>query len=220
MSVSYGTAMATSGLVLCLDASNIKSYSGSGTSWYDLSGTKATGNLTNSPTYSSTSPASFTFNGSNTYVDCGNPTAFQLASAVTLEVWCNPTSSTGLGNLIQKNNNTGYRFRIDTGNLWVYSAGNSVMSSGAPCANGVWSHCVATFGPSGLTAYVNGNVVASNASAYAPSDVASLPVQIGCFSPGSETFNGKISVAKIYNKVLSAVEVQQNFNALRGRFGI
>lgn len=220
MSVNYGTSMPTSGLVLCLDASNIKSYSGSGTSWNDLSGTKATGTLTNSPTYSSTNPAAFTFNGSTTYVDCGNPTAFQLASAVTLEVWCNPTSSTGLGNLIQKNNNTGYRFRIDTGNLWVYSAGNSVMSSGAPCANGAWSHCVATFGPSGLTAYVNGAVVASNASAYAPSDVASLPVQIGCFSPNSETFNGKISVAKIYNRVLSAAEVQQNFNALRGRHGL
>ena len=34
-------------------------------------------------------------------------------------------------------------------------------------------------------------------------------------------FNGKIAVARFYkNKALTALEVQQNFNALRGRFGI
>lgn len=219
MATNYGTSIVTSGLVLYADAGNVKSYPGSGTAWNDLSETKATGTLTNSPTYS-TGPAAFTFNGSTTYVDCGNPTALRLATAVTLEVWCNPTSSTGLGNLIQKNDNTGYRFRIDNGNLWVYSNTNAVVSSGAPCANGVWSHCVATFGPSGLVAYVNGASVASNTTAYTPSNVTSSPVQIGCFSPGVEIFNGKISIAKIYNRVLTAQEVLQNFNALRTRHGI
>jgi len=33
-------------------------------------------------------------------------------------------------------------------------------------------------------------------------------------------FKGKISVVKIYNRALSAAEVQQNFNATRSRFGI
>jgi Concanavalin A-like lectin/glucanases superfamily len=172
----------------------------------------------NNITYNSN--GTFSFNGSNSYIDCGNSTAVQLSTAVTLEAWVNPTSSSGLGNILQKNNNAGYRMRIQNGDLWAYSNGNSAVSSGGPCANGSWWHCVATFGPSGIYIYLNGSLVGSSSSAYSPSDASSGNLQVGCYSPGSETFNGTISVAKVYNRVLSAAEVQQNFNALRGRYGI
>lgn len=219
MSIAYNASVVTNGLVLCLDAANPRSYPGSGTTWNDVSNS-ITASLVNSPAYSSSNLGALTFNGTNTYADCGNPASCQLRTAVTLEVWCNPASSTGLGNMIQKNTNSGYRFRIDNGNLWAYSAGNAVISSGAQCTNGSWWHCIATFGPSGLVAYINGVAVASNATAYTPSDAVSGNVQIGCYAPSSETFNGKIAVAKIYNRVLTAIEVAQNFNALRGRYGI
>lgn len=220
MALSHSPSITTKGLVLYLDAANSKSFANTGTTWTDLSGLGNNGALTNSPIYNSINPAAFTFNGSNTYVDCGNSTSCQLTTAVTLETWCNPTSSTGLGNMIQKNSNSAYRIRIQNGDLWSYSAANSIVTSGAPCTNGLWWHCVATFGPSGLGLYLNGVLVASNSTAYAPSDAFNGNVQIGCFSPGNEIFNGKISVAKIYNRVLSASEVLQNFFAHRSRFGI
>jgi len=45
---------------------------------------------------------------------------------------------------------------------------------------------------------------------------------IGCRASGggSSHFDGKIANVSIYNRALSASEIQQNFNALRGRFSI
>jgi len=36
----------------------------------------------------------------------------------------------------------------------------------------------------------------------------------------AEYFNGVIATGQIYNRALSAAEVQQNYNALKGRFGL
>jgi Concanavalin A-like lectin/glucanases superfamily len=172
----------------------------------------------NSLTYGS--DGSYSFNGSTDYIDCGNPTAVQLTSALTLEAWVNPTSTSGLGNIIQKNQNSAYRMRIQNGDLWAYSNGNAAVSSGGPATNGSWWHCVSTFGPSGIAVYLNGNLVGTQGTAYSASGATSGNLQIGCYAPNSETFNGKISVAKVYNRVLSAGEISQNFNALRGRYGL
>jgi hypothetical protein len=44
---------------------------------------------------------------------------------------------------------------------------------------------------------------------------------VGCTSWASDAkWGGRIAVARIYNKALTAEEVIQNFNAQRGRFGI
>jgi hypothetical protein len=51
MSLIHSPRIVTDGLVLCLDAGNPKSYTGSGTTWTDLSGNGNNGTLTNSPTY-------------------------------------------------------------------------------------------------------------------------------------------------------------------------
>ena len=220
MGVSYNSNIVTNGLVLCLDAGSPRSYPGSGTAWNDTSGTMNNGTLTNGPTYNSSNLGSIVFDGVDDYADSGNASSLQLATTVTLESWCNPTSSSGLGNMIQKNQNAGYRFRIQNGDLWAYSNGNFTISSGAPCTNNNWWHCVASFGPSGIICYVNGTQVASTGSAYTPSSVTAGNLQIGCYAPGQETFNGKISIARVYSRVLSSTEVLQNFNATRGRYGI
>ena len=66
MATRYSPAIVTSGLVLCLDAANPKSYSGTGTTWTDLSGNGYNGTLVNSPTFSQ---GVFTFNGSTNYIN-------------------------------------------------------------------------------------------------------------------------------------------------------
>lgn len=220
MAISYNSSIVTTGLILCLDAGNPRSYSGTGTAWNDASGNNNNGTLTNGPTYNSSNLGSIVFDGIDDYVDCGNATSLQLATTLTLESWCNPTSTSGLGNMIQKNQNGGYRFRIQNGDLWAYSNGNYALASGAICTNNNWWHCVATFGPSGIVCYVNGTQVASTGTAYTPSSVTVGNLQIGCYAPGSETFNGRISIARIYNRVLTVAEILQNFNATRGRYGI
>ena len=179
-----------------------------------------TGNNTitaSSLTYAS--DGTFSFNGSSNYIDCGNATALQQSAAITMSAWVYPTSWSGLGNIMAKNGNSGYRFRLDSGAgaLWWYVSGNSIQ--GGNCPLNTWSHCVVTGDSSGLKAYVNGVLVASNATAFTPSAPASGNLNIGTLG-GAEYFQGKIASGFIYNRALTAAEVQQNFNAQRGRYGL
>ena len=68
MSYNTGAKVITSGLYLCLDAGNVKSYAGSGTTWIDLSGNGINGTLggTSNPTYSTFGKGSFFFDGPTT----------------------------------------------------------------------------------------------------------------------------------------------------------
>ena len=164
------------------------------------------------------SNGSFSFDGSTSYLDCGNNSIIQQSSAITMFSWTKAISSSGLGNILSKNGNSGYRFRIQNEQLWFYVSGNSVI--GGSVLNGTWNYCVVTGDSSGLKAYVNGSLVASNTTAFAPAAPASGNLYVGCYSPNVEVFNGIISVAGMYNRALSAQEIQQNFNALRGRYVI
>jgi hypothetical protein len=69
ITLSPSASIVTSGLVLSLDAGNPSSYSGSGTTWFDLSGNGNNGTLVNSPSYTTISGAqTFAFNGTNNRV--------------------------------------------------------------------------------------------------------------------------------------------------------
>jgi len=70
---------------LSVDPQNSLSYPGSGTSWYDLSFNNFTGSLFNSPTYTSTPPANFSFNGTNQYAIF--PYSGSATSNFTLTAW-------------------------------------------------------------------------------------------------------------------------------------
>jgi len=67
----------TDGLVFAVDAANYESYPGSGTTWSDLVGSN-NGTLINGPTFDSGNGGSIVFDGTNDYIDCGNPTELQL----------------------------------------------------------------------------------------------------------------------------------------------
>ena len=97
MGAFAGPEIAESGLVLALDAGNLKSYPGSGTTWTDLSGGGNTGTLTNGPTYSSANGGSLVFDGTNDYISlsssngpiCATPFNLQLdASGVIVTKPC------------------------------------------------------------------------------------------------------------------------------------
>ena len=82
----YGPKIVTSGLVLCLDAANKRSYPGTGTTWTDLSGNSNNGTLTNGPTFSAGNQGSIVFDGTNDY-------AYQslftnaITTTLTFDVW-------------------------------------------------------------------------------------------------------------------------------------
>jgi hypothetical protein len=192
-------------------------------------GTRSTSNsiidLTGTNTLTATSLTyaannTFSFNGSSNYIDVGNPTSLQLSVGITICAWVRPNSVSSLGNIVSKNYNAGYRFRIGQFNeVWWYVSGNFVYSNNNLVPNNIWSQVVVSGDSGGLKAYVNGVLVASNSTPYAPTAANTSNLLIGTLG-GVETFDGTISIVQIYNRSLSAAEIKQNFNALRGRFGI
>ena len=82
MATYYSPKIVTNGLVLCLDAGNTKSYSGSGTTWTDLSESATNGTLTNGPTFNSDNKGSIVFDGIDDYI------AGSLTSAPTEMTFC------------------------------------------------------------------------------------------------------------------------------------
>ena len=78
----YGPNMVTDDLVLALDATNVQSYPGSGSTWYNLAGTQNT-TLYNSPTHSTSNGGYLQFNGSTQYAD----TNMFLVDDITWSLW-------------------------------------------------------------------------------------------------------------------------------------
>ena len=79
-----GPNIVTSGLVLSLDAANTKSYPGSGTTWFDISGNNNHFTLFNSPTYNSL--GYFELDGTNDYIRSTNTLDLSISNAVTVEI--------------------------------------------------------------------------------------------------------------------------------------
>jgi hypothetical protein len=223
MAVFYHPGIVTNGLIFCLDAGNTRSYPGSGTTWTDLRGRVNTGTLTNGPTYSSANGGSIVFDGVNDYTDCSNPSFLQITVG-TISAWFNATNA-----------NSGYCPILMKENAWsLYVAGNILLtydwggggnrSTGITVGNSTWNYAAMTFTETVGTPS-NNAIIYLNGSAVLTTTVKNvsqlLPVEIGGTPRNSgQWLNGRVAQASIYNRVLTASEVQQNFNATRGRFGI
>lgn len=229
MSLGHSPSIVTSGLILCLDAANVKSYPGSGTSWTDLSGNANGGTLVNGPTYSSTNGGNLTFNGTNQYGS--TPLSLGGYTAYTVSAWVK-TTSTGKEIMATYGVTNIFEFWIGAsptlGKLmpYAYASGGaaSYRTSNTSINTGTWVYCVGVYqgSTSTLNVYVNGVLDNGTLTGTVPAALNSgaSTVVIGNVNSGSYYFNGSMGEIKIYNRALSATEVAQNFNALRGRYGL
>jgi hypothetical protein len=224
MATYYNPQIVTNGLVLCLDAANTKSYPGSGTTWTDLSGRGNTGTLTNGPTFSSANGGSIVLDGVNDYVQSTSFSS-QLTTDITVEAWIYITATASDWVRI---NGTGGNGGNRTFGLW-YSTSRSLLwqrygasDPGIFPSNvldlATWYYVAATTSGSSHVLYVNGSSIGT-ATASGPWASSSENITVG-FAGFHAYHNGRISNTRIYNKALTAQEIQQNFNTLRGRFGL
>jgi hypothetical protein len=245
-----GPDIVSDGLVLYLDAGSPNSYRPDfGTTWKDMSGFNNSGSLINGPTYSSANGGSIVFDGVDDYVVPPNST-FNYSPGTTgeisLEMWIYPTGpytsytaeppTTNLGPFLGQGyfaNSAGWGLGVVTAsgnNYWVFQVRNfgtivsSTLISDLIFTNNNWYHIIGTFTRNDFSRlYVNSQLKSSNSSTSlngvsitpSTSDAAIarggfLPLYSGC----------KIPVARIYNRALSASEIQQNYNAQKSRFGL
>lgn len=233
--VSSPIEYSVSGLVLNLDASQ---YIGSG-NWLDLTVNGNNAIAVQTPTYSSNQGGYFDFNGGS-ITATGQVDSFSISdnstldtmSSMSIEMWFNIDAVQGITNpnlLFSKRSLTSngyigfftsgsYTFRIGT-------ASPTQLSWSVPPTIGSWQQLVITIGSdSGGNIYRNGTLVQTSAYTGNFGNInTGASLLIGDVNPnatGVNGFDGKISIFRIYNKVLSSTDVLQNYNSVKDRFGL
>jgi hypothetical protein len=219
--MQYGPKIATNGLVLYLDTADKKSYSGSGNNWFDLSGNSRVGVLTNGPTFNSSNGGNIVFDGSNDCIVIDSNASILSTTAYTKTAWFYATSFATNNNIISGGNSGQHAFWLQATNR-LYSGHNgnwSTVASSSTLSLNTWYYGAVTFNTTnGWVLYLNGYQENTNAST--TTFTGNGEILVGAYGTGSNCFTGRVASVSIYNRILSASEILQNFNATRGRFGI
>lgn len=223
------TDLVTSGLLVFLDAANLISYSGTGTTWYDLSGNTNNATLTNGPVFSLANMGYFTFDGINDYAPCSGS---NTVTSATFSVWIrrngNQVNYTGIFfsrggvggnttglNFFSTSNTLGYHWNDDS---FTYNFNSNLSPpDGAWCMTSVTvTSTVATF----YLHQASGITTATNTTSHASSTLAGLNVAYDPAASLNRFYKGDMSICMLYNRALTSSELLQNFNATRGRYGV
>lgn len=244
---SAAADIVTSNLTLNLDAGNASSYPGSGTTWTDLSGNGINGTLTNfsGSFYNSANGGSLLFDGNNDYV-VGSCSQLQSGNnPLSMECWFrwagNGVNDADLFFCYGKDEVGGHRLpltAISPANKVEFQFGSNtgVVLSSTTVQTNTWYQFICTYDLSSTKMYINGSL--ENTTSYSSANIdfngtngqtfglGCLFSNFGAVGTGEGatrrygTYNGNISVVRFYKKALNAAEILQNFNALRGRFGL
>ena len=227
----------TGNLHFYMDADVYSSYIGTGTSWNDLSGNGYNSTLTGGPTFISTDPKSFNFNGNYSLLPANTANGYN-GDALTVEVWVKHNSFGGVGtgrsyvsnwSSFNVNNQRGFILRTyDTQTYpsfwWCWGGGNYYAEgpSSYVMQTGKIYHIVATYEKNvAMKIYINGNLELTTTN-YTSNTIlfdTSNGTHIGYSPINTSYMDGNIYLARVYNRVLSAANVLQNYNSQKYRFG-
>jgi Concanavalin A-like lectin/glucanases superfamily/Secretion system C-terminal sorting domain len=166
------------------------------------------------------SNAAYSFNGTSNYVDC--PTIPMFTSSITLSAWFKRTNSSSsyqalITKWTQLTINAEFWFGTIGQQINYSFAGPSsqAQTQGNPFALNQWNHVAITYTSNGLAVvYLNGAVISSNQFSPYPLSVSSpVSLKIGTESIGYRHWNGLIDDVGIWNRPLTAQEVQDLYNA-------
>lgn len=230
MSLSHHPNIVRNGLIFYSDAGNFKSYIGSGTNLIDLTTNKKNGTLTNGVTYSSSNGGSLVFSSvSSQYVSITGPIS-TATSNISMSAWFRTTNTT-LSQMIFYNgsdlNGNGYGFSINNestsnGRIRMLYGNVAWIDTAYTVSANTWYYGTMNIMSNGSNEfYINGAKVYTGVSQTRYTPTLRADLGRNDFSGTYARFlNGNIASAQFYNKSLTATEVFQNYNALKGRFGL
>lgn len=214
------------GLVLYLDAENLKSYSGSGLNWYDLTSNGNNGVLTNGATFTGNS---IQFDGINDGVDFNNLN-FPNSGARTITTWLKSTdvntcSIFAYGDINTPNGSNILHLNIVGGGSIYWSFNNADFYT-SPILDGISYYFIActynggVLDASNVKIYLNGIQLSTTSTG---GNIGGYPNTLNTsytvgYDTGIRYFKGDISIIKFYDRELTSSEVLQNYNATKWRF--
>jgi Concanavalin A-like lectin/glucanases superfamily/PA14 domain len=189
-----------------------------GATVFDLSGTGNHGTISGATRNTAGQyGAALDFDGTNDLVTVPDASSLDLTTGMTLEAWVRPLTTSGWrtalikeqpGNLVyslySSNNDNGRpqgRIRVNGSNFFINGSSRLTTS--------VWAHLAATYDGTNLRLYVNGSLVGTRAASGAMVNSAN-PLRIGGSSVLGRWFRGRIDEVRVYNRALSATEIQND----------
>jgi len=232
MGVYTRPSIVTNGLVLNLDAANIKSYPGSGTTWTDLSGNNNTGTLTNGPTFSRDGGGSIVLDGTNDNIVINNNSTINFTTNFSINCWINivslPRTYLGILDKFDGINSNGYAIDIPNGGggmptrfRFTVGQGGSFKSviATSSITLGQWYHVCGIYDGSFIRIFING-ILENTTACTGLITVTSENLILGGDNVSTLYANNRYSVLQLHNRALSTSEIQQNYNALKSRFNL
>jgi hypothetical protein len=228
MGLSHSPSIVMDGLQIVLDAANPRSYPGTGNTWYDLRG-NINFALQNSPPFIANSAGgSIGFTAAN-YHWALSSTNLPLMTRFSVEVWHYYTgTNTGNSPVIVTETYPGTTNSINfnlgsTTNIGLLRIGyfNNGWNESIPytlTAN-AWYHIVGTFDGTYLSLYINS--VNQNTTLNGGTPTSNTGgIRLMRRWDSDEYWGGHLSTVRIYNRALSALEIKQNYNATKKRYGL
>ena len=231
---SYNDVAYTLAPILYLDSGRTDSYSGTGTTWTNISGSSTynatlTGSGGSYATYSTSSNGILTFNPSSsqyaTINDLGTLTNF------TVTTWCKfiTQPNAGINAIVTNKINGGADINYAIGtikpssgliyggyfhNTWITSSVGYAVNTGS------WYNFTVTYDGSVLKFYVNGQLTSSNSSSAAPTS-SGLGINIAKrwdTSAVSDFISASVPVVAVYNKALTDANVADIYSQFKLRY--
>ena len=224
---AFQGTVVTGGLILNLNAT---SYSGSGTTWTDLSTQNNSATLVGNPTFSS-NPASFTFAANVIATTTQNNISLTTATFIA---WINPSQTQGsytgiifsrnpyggstvpaTGMDLYTNNSVGYH--------WADNGATYNWDSNLYVPNNAWSMIAITVSANSAKAYLcNANGITTAINSVTHATLSGLRFYIACdpADQASRAFKGKIATSMIYNTALSPQNITDIYNLQKSNFGL
>jgi hypothetical protein len=204
------------GLLMFVDAANINSYPGTGTTWYDISGNGNHMTMVNGVSFSKANSGIMMLDGTNDYIQLQS---FNISTTNHTIIGASRYSGSARGRIFSSFSNNwlmghwNNNIKSYHADSWVYQ---SVISG---TTEWLISTAVENYSSDLWTYYCNGAQIASNNSGTnGPNGLSFGNWRQG--GVGSELSTAEIGFFMVYNRILSIEEINQNYNALKGRFGL
>lgn len=229
MATYYNPRIITNGLVLHLDAANLKSYPRSGNNWTDLV-TLIIAGLKSGATFSSSNLGSISFDGTDDYVDLNDfLSILPTGSQITVSIWQNNSNIGSRSSFGAVDSGATRTFQAhipwsdnnvywDSGGSGAYDRINKITTLAERTG---WHNWVFTKNSTSgvMKIYLDGVEWHSGTGKFYTMSTPTSAV-LGAYNSSTFQYSGNIAIFSIYRRELTQREILDNFNTFRGRFGL